>query len=287
MICENKIDLYEFFGLKRKGNEQGYLNSYILENYQEFCPDRLRPAMIVCPGGGYWMRSDREAQPIALSYSANGFQSFVLEYTVKCQCEDLKMPTMLIEACMAIAYVRINAQKYNIAPDKITVLGFSAGGHLAGSSLTMFDDDQVKDALGENSKYCRPDFGVLCYPVITFGTATHGGTRTNALNGDTSLYDAYSLEKRVTKNTPPTFIWTTSEDSTVPPVNSLMFATALSENKVPFELHIYQRGHHGLSLGTEEVDANQKAHYPEMQDWLAKSVDFLKRNGCLPIKKEI
>lgn len=286
MICETKIDLYEYFGVKREDERcQGYLNSYILENYEEYCSNRLRPAMIVCPGGGYWMRSQREAQPVALSYSAQGFQTFILDYTVKSEYENARFPIMLIEVCMAIAYVRLHAEKYNIISDKISVLGFSAGGHLAGSALTMFDDKAVVDALGENAKYCRPDFGVLCYPVATFVAPTHGGTRDIACANNPDLYPVYALENRVTENTPPTFVWTTSEDTAVPPVSSILFAKALSENKIPFEFHIYQRGHHGLSLGNEEVSGKNEAPYPEMQEWFMKSVEFLKRNGNLPITK--
>ena len=283
MLIEKKIDLYEYFGLKRQDGCKGYINSYILPNSLEYCPDRKRPAMIVFPGGGYWMRSDREGEPIALSYSAQGFQTFVVEYTVKSEFEGARFPIMLIEACMAVAYVRLNADKYNIISDKIAVIGFSAGGHLAGSALTMYDDIAVVNALKDNAKYCRPDLGVLSYPVATFLLPTHAGTRDIACAHDASLYPVYALENRVTENTPPTFIWTTAEDSAVPCVSSLILAQALAEKKVPFELHVYQKGYHGLSLAIDETYCKNADRYDEVGEWFKKSVEFLKRNGCVPI----
>ena len=287
MNCEVKIDLYEYFGLKRLTNGSGYLNSYILDNYPEHAGDRKRPAILVFPGGGYWCRSAREEEVVALSYVAQGFQAFTVEYSVTRECPDAKHPTMLIEAAMAVAYVRIHADKYNIDKDKIGVLGFSAGGHLAGSIITLFADEIVKNALKDKAQYCRPDFGVLCYPVITLGDETHAGTRENLTRNDPEICDYMSLYKRVTSNTPPTFIWTTSEDKTVPPVNSLFMAMELSRHSVPFELHVYQKGAHGMSLAIEETASKDQPQFivKENQEWFMKSVEFLKRNGFVRTDK--
>ena len=112
MITEKKIDLYKYFNLQRPEGAKGYLNSYILERSQEYSANRMRPAMIVFTGGGYWMRSDREKEPIALSYLAKGFNAFTVEYTVGSESDNAHMPVMLIEACMAVAFVRENADKY-------------------------------------------------------------------------------------------------------------------------------------------------------------------------------
>ena len=281
MNCETKIDLYEYFGLKRLPNGAGYLNSYILDNYPEHAPTRVRPAIIVFPGGGYWMRSQREEEIVALSYLSQGFQAFTIEYSVTRECPQAKHPIMLIEAAMAIAYVRIHADKYNIDKDKIGVIGFSAGGHLAGSILTVFDDDVIKDALKDNAQYCRPDFGVLSYPVITLGKETHQGTSDEVSGKDPDIIERLSIQNRVTENTPPTFIWTTAEDNVVPPVNSLLMAMELSRHKVPFELHVYQKGEHGISLAIEETSGKTQPYFvsKENQEWFIKSVEFLKRNG--------
>jgi acetyl esterase/lipase len=281
MLCENKIDLYKYFGLTRLEGGAGYLNSYILDNYPEHAGNRLRPAMLVFPGGGYWCRSQREEEVVALSYVSQGFQAFTVEYSVTRECPEAKHPIMLIEAAMAVAYVRIHADKYNIDTNKIGVLGFSAGGHLAGSILTAFEDDAIKTALKENSHYCRPDFGVLCYPVITLGKETHQGTSDHVTGKDPDIIERLSLQNRVTENTPPTFIWTTAEDKAVPPVNSLLMAMSLSRNNVPFELHVYQKGVHGMSLAIEETASKTQPYFivKENQEWFIKSVEFLKRNG--------
>ena len=160
-------------------------------------------------------------------------------------------------------------------------MGFSAGGHLAGSILTAFEDDAIKTALKENSQYCRPDFGVLCYPVITLDKETHQGTSDHVTGKDPDIIERLSLQNRVTENTPPTFIWTTAEDTAVPPVNSLLMAMSLSRNKVPFELHVYQKGIHGMSLAIEETASKTQPYFvvKENQEWFIKSVEFLKRNG--------
>ncbi len=277
MITEKKIDLYKYFNLPRPEGAKGYLNSYILERSKEYSANRMRPAMIVFTGGGYWMRSDREKEPIALSYLAKGFNAFTVEYTVGSESDNAHMPVMLIEACMAVAFVRENADKYFIRKDKIGVIGFSAGGHLAGSVTTMWNEISVQNALKEKYTLARPDVAVLCYPVITFTHPTHGGTRDWATNSNPDLYDYYSLEKRVTKNTSPCFIWATSEDNCVPPISSILMAQALAENGVPFDLHIYHKGGHGLALANRESASSDDANciLPIAEGWFEQSIKFL------------
>lgn len=280
MILENKIDLYAYFGVKRPEGAKGYMNAYITERFDEYSAKRFRPAMIVFPGGGYWFRSEREAQPIALNYAVNGFQAFVVEYTVESESPNAHHPVMLIEAAMAVAYVRENADKYFIQKDKIAVIGFSAGGHLAGSISTIFGDENIVNALKEKAALCRPDASVLCYPVITFIHPTHGGTRDACTNHNPALFEALSVEKNVTENTPPTFIWSTYEDNCVPIINSVLMAEALAENKVPFELHIFRKGYHGLSLCNDETSKDGvDAINPVAEEWLKMSVTFLRELG--------
>ena len=292
MIVEKKIDLYAYFNLARPYPEaRGYLNAFVIERSNEYTSERLRPSMIIFPGGGYAMRSDRENEPIAFSYLAKGFSVFTVEYSVTEESDKAKHPIMLIEAAMAMAYVRENANKYNLLEDKIAVIGFSAGGHLAGCISTMFDDDAVKSALKDKALLCRPDASVLCYPVITFSDCTHGGTRSN-LTGirkdksefteeDLAVFDKLSVEKRVTPNTPPCFIWATYGDNAVPVRNSILMADALTLNKVPYDLHIFRQGVHGLSLCNLET-SNKGAPYclePIAEEWFELSVKFLNQLG--------
>lgn len=278
MITETKIDLYKYFGVPRPQGALGYINSYIHERFAEYCPNRTRPAMIVFPGGGYHMRSDRECQPIAISYLAQGFNAFTVEYTTYGDAgENAHMPVMLIEAGMAVAYVRENAEKYGIRQDRIAVIGFSAGGHLAGCITTMYDCDDLVNALGEKAKLCRPSASVLSYPVITMHEKTHGGTRDVATNKNPDLYDKYSVEKCVTKNTPPCFVWATSQDNAVPVINSVLMAKALAENGVPFDLHIYNKGVHGIALANLETYKKDNPWLIEdvAKDWFMQSIKFL------------
>lgn len=287
MILENKIDLYAYFGVERPEGAKGYLNAYITERFEEYTKNRLRPTMLVFPGGGYWMRSDRECQPIALSYVAKGFQTFTVEYTVAQESDNAHYPVMLIEAAMAVAYVRENAKKYWIREDKIAVIGFSAGGHLAGSIATMYDDENVIAALKDKAALCRPDAVVLGYPVITFIKPTHGGTRDICANNNPELFEKLSIENRVTENTPPTFIWSTSEDDCVPIINSALMAEALSNKHVPFECHIFRTGLHGLSLCNEETSRLDGKHEDAVaEQWLEQSVVFLRGLGFKVINEE-
>ncbi|MEI6875832.1 MAG: alpha/beta hydrolase, partial [Spirochaetota bacterium] len=156
-------------------------------------------------------------------------------------------PAPLLAAARAISAIRERAATWNIDPERVAVLGFSAGAHLAASLGTMWGDASLLDLMGEAPGLLRPDALVLCYPVISGGVHRHEGSFLNLTDGDTALMEALSLEKRVSPETPPTFIWATSEDQTVPVENSILFAAALAVAKVPFELHVFERGGHGLS----------------------------------------
>lgn len=249
MKCE-RIYLYE-------DRQDVYLDTYIRDVSGEY-PTNKRPAMLIFPGGGYGMCSDREAEPIANQYLASGMSCFVLRYSVGDEASK-RMPDFsqpLLEASLAMSIIRKNAEEWNIDSEKIAIIGFSAGGHLAGSLATMWNDKAVYDELGIPEGSNKPNAAILCYPVLTFGELTHGGTRNNLLgkySDDEELVRKYSLENNVSSDTPPTFIMHTAEDGSVPVKNSLMFATALSEKKIPYELHIFPFGGHGMSTGTKEV----------------------------------
>lgn len=249
MKCE-RIYLYE-------DRKDVYFDTYIRETSHEF-PANKRPAMVVFPGGGYGMCSDREAEPIANQYLALGFNCFVLRYSVGEHASE-RMPDFsqpLLEASLTVSIVRQNAEEWNIDPEKIAIIGFSAGGHLAGSLATMWNDKAIFEELKIPAGSNKPNAAILCYPVLTFGEFTHGGTRDNLLGkyaDDEAFIKKYSLENNVTSETPPTFIMHTAEDGAVPVKNSLMFASALSDKGIPFELHVFPFGGHGMSTGTSEV----------------------------------
>jgi acetyl esterase/lipase len=210
-----------------------------------------RGAVIVCPGGGYGMRADHEGEPIALWLNSIGISAFVLRYRVA----PYRYPCALADVQRAVRYVRHHAGSYGINGAKIGVLGFSAGGHLTASIGTHYDsgNPDAVDPIDRHS--CRPDVIIPCYPVITMKPPyTHEGSMLNLLgdNPDPELIERMSCESQVTPDTPPTFLWHTSDDPAVPVENALLFASELSKNKVPFDLHVYEKGHHGLGLAEED-----------------------------------
>lgn len=210
-----------------------------------------RRAIIVCPGGAYSHLSYREDEPIALAWVAEGFQTFVLHYGIN---ENAKSFGPLIEACSAIRYVREHAAEYDIDPARIFITGFSAGGHLAASASTLWDHAAVRAAFGDTpTQMGRPDGAILCYPVISAGEYAHRGSMYNLTReGATAEEQApFSLENFVGDQTPPTFLWHTANDGGVPAMNSLLYASALAKHKIPYELHIYPDGVHGLALCDE------------------------------------
>ena len=220
-----------------------------------------RPAMIVFPGGGYWFTSDREAEPIASAYFAEGYNCFILRYTVG---ERAKVDHPLYDAAAAVAYVRTHAAEYNIDPHRIAVIGFSAGGHLAGYIATCWHRSDISEILGMESTLFRPDAAILGYPVVTNNVPTHDGSF-NALLGDDrtpELNARANLDMHVDECTCPCFIWHTAADTSVPVVNSLAFARALTDKGIGCELHIFPMGEHGLSRANAET-APDWANRPE------------------------
>ena len=274
MNCE-RIDLYKEFGLERTDGCDGYLTCYVPKANTEIKP-KIRPAMIVCPGGGYAFRSEREGEPVAIRFLSKGYSAFLLEYTV-----NKPFPTALIESAAAVAYIRRNAERYSVDVNHVGAIGFSAGGHLVGSLATMFGDDAIAKALAIPAEQCRPDAVVLSYPVVTMSAATHGGTREIITGGDVSLRDRLSVEKRVTKDSAPAFIWHTFEDDGVPVVNSLSLASAYLKCGVPFGLHIFEKGWHGLSLISDEThdDGAGDTAFASVSAWVELALDFLSDRG--------
>lgn len=237
---------------------------------------RTGTAVVVCPGGGYGhLAMDHEGHQVARWLNSLGVSAFILKYRI---APRYHYPAPLLDAQRAIRTVRARAGEWKIDPGKIGILGFSAGGHLASSTGTHFDSGDPEAADPVDRVSCRPDFMVLAYPVISFTAEyTHRGSRKNFC-GDrisTDLVERFSNEKQVTDLTPPTFLFHTTEDRGVPPENSVHFYLALRRAGVPAELHIYEKGRHGVGLGGKD---------PILSTWPGRCRDWMVTRGLLPRK---
>jgi acetyl esterase/lipase len=226
-------------------------------------------AIIVCPGGGYEHLSDYEGGPVAERLNAMGIAAFVLKYRLGPRYHH---PAPLQDAARAIRLVRARAAEWKIDPQRIGILGFSAGGHLASTIGTHFDAGKPDSSDPIERVSSRPDVMILIYPVITMKDATHAGSKKALLGSDPSpdLLALLSNEEHVTKETPPAFLVHTMTDPSVPVENSLAFVGALRKAGVPFELHLYERGPHGFALGGKD---------PILTTWPDRLADWLRLRG--------
>lgn len=248
-----------------------------LTPYLPYAETATGAAMVICPGGGYGGLAKHEGEDYALWLRDHGIAAFVLKYRLG--SANYRHPVPLQDAARAIRYVRANAEQYKIDAKRVGIMGSSAGGHLASTLLTHFDDGKAdaEDVIERQSS--RPDLGILCYPVITMtGDKTHTGSRRNLLgeNPTPELMNELSTQLQVTTNTPPTFIYHTVEDKGVLVENAQLFAAALREKNVPFDLHIYEKGPHGAGLGHKAY-----ATYGEkdLHPWTANCLFWLKGRG--------
>ncbi|WP_174715282.1 alpha/beta hydrolase [Paenibacillus sp. DCT19] len=225
-------------------------------------------AVIICPGGGYSFLADHEGAPIAELLNRAGISAFVLKYRVAPH----QQPAPLTDGQRAIRYIRAHAEEYGIQPSKIAVLGFSAGGHLTAMLGTVYDEGQPEHADPIERVSSRPDRIILCYPVITMESYGHAGSRENLLGPEASdeLVIAYSAEKQVKADAPEAFIWHTSDDGAVPVQNSLRYALALGEHGIPYDLHVFEKGSHGLGLAEDNVAVSA---------WSGLCLTWLKNQG--------
>ncbi len=270
MIHETtEIDIdYGRLGIRHSG-AKATITTYIKEMYPDYQNKFKRPLVIICPGGGYEHHSPREGEAVALKMLDFGYNAVVLRYSLMPD----EFPCALYEAAYTVDYVRKNAEKWDVDADKIIIAGFSAGGHVAASLATMYDQPELKDFL-ENGLQCTPDEVrpnglMLGYSVLTSGDKAHRKSFERLLGERyDELVSSVSLEKRVSPSTPKTFLWHTFTDGSVPVENSLLFAEALRNAGVPFELHIFPSGNHGLGLGTKETDTKDGTHFqPEVYAW--------------------
>lgn len=224
------------------------LDVYLPDVSKEMPNMNVKPAVLVLPGGGYSMCSDREAEPVAFEFMAKGYNVFILRYSLN---ENALFPTPLNDAVQALKTIRENSAQWHTDPEKIAVCGFSAGGHLAAALSTMSDE--------------KPNASILGYPCILENM------------GKILAQPIPSLEVCVSSETPPTFIVSASDDDLVPVENSLKYASALSDNNVPYEMHIFSRGGHGFSTSTEFVTVPERQEFVNnTRVWIPLCIEWLK-----------
>jgi acetyl esterase/lipase len=229
-------------------------------------------SIVICPGGGYQHLADHEGRPVAEWLNSIGVTAFVLKYRLGPRYHH---PSMLQDAARAVRTVRARASEWGLDPERVGILGFSAGGHLASTAGTHFDAGRPGATDPVERVSSRPSVMILIYPVITMREKTHGGSKKNLLgdNPSSELVALLSNEEQVTKETPPAFLVHTMNDAAVPVENTLMFVGALRRAGVPFELHLYERGPHGFGLGTAR---DGKPADPILSTWPAHCADWLR-----------
>lgn len=259
-----KFEVIEYPG------ENVKLKAYLYEESEEMPEWKKRPAVVVCPGGGYWMCSDREADPIAMHFSAKGFNTFVFTYSLN---KDAAYPRPLVELSRAMKTIRENADKWGIVSDKIAVCGFSAGGHLAASLGTLWNNEEVTEQSGCMNGENQPNALILGYPVASTSWIENN-TQLERMVGNRDFDSTIELlqpYKNVGKQTPPSFIFHTYFDNCVPVEDSLLFAQSCAKADVPFDLHVYTNGWHGMSTATamtSGVDHQLSPWMDTASDWL-------------------
>ena len=261
-------DMYPFLG---ENGADPVLTAYIQQNSIQGLEKRT--GILLCPGGGYANISPREGEPIALELLAMGCNVFVLKYSVK----PIQFPAQLREVAAAMEQIHANAEAWSVDPQKIAIMGFSAGGHLAAHYTNAYNIPEVRAVFPESKQV---QASILGYPVISAeALCGHMGSFRN-LTGETDPFDQAFIEKfschlLVSEQTPPAFIWHTAADTVVPVVNSLLYAKALAEKKIPFSLHIYPHGPHGLATVDGQTNATlapgvemARTWLPELKTWL-------------------
>ncbi len=296
---------YGMVDIRNAGSqENARLEIYALDKSKEMPGSNLRPIVIICPGGGYEWTSEREGEPIAMKFLAEGIHAAVLWYSTK----PAAFPTALLEVAESVKYLRMHAEEFRIDMNRIYVAGFSAGGHLAASYGCFWNCDFVREALelGPNKTgWLKPNGLILGYPVITSGPFAHRGSIESLMGTDESILDtaavkeivsrvsegaedgieisvsdfeeALSLENQVSEDTPKTFIWHTQPDGCVPVENTLMFVNALQKHGINYELHIYPQGGHGLSLANKTtLSTYGSENVEEVQNWIDMACRWVK-----------
>ena len=275
MLNIEKVNLYDHYGLEKLPERTGNLTCIYFSTGWEISTSRVRPAVLIMPGGGYHAVSDREAEPIALRFANRGYAAFVLRYSVKPNV----FPTSLRECAMAMKYIRENCEKFEVDPSMVAAIGFSAGGHLCGTLGTMYDAPEIAD-IAPAEIVCPTAIG-LCYPVAVSWGDTHADSFINLTNNDEKLIERLSVDKLVRTDMPPAFIWHTRNDALVPCRNSLVLAQAMNDMGVDYSLRIYHNGQHGLATADETTYPveNVPSISKEIIGWEDHMIEFFQECG--------
>ena len=269
------IHLAECFSQLAQNNCDPKLTVYLPGNMTEMGRgDQKHPCLLICPGGGYGMVSQREAEPIALHFLPEGYNVFVLTYSV----EPHRFPTQLREVAAALELIYENAEAWHCDTEKIAIMGFSAGGHLAAHYTNAYDIPEVRQVFPESKPV---QASILAYPVITADREyCHPGSFQKLLGHDYPLseeeLEKFSCDRLVSERTSPTFLWHTRQDAGVPVMNTLLYAQALAKHGVPFELHVYPEGGHGLATVDETTNKELPAATKRAHRWLQDAKNWLK-----------
>lgn len=263
------MDLWEGFLYQgeQQDNFRPTLDVYLLKSE---CP---RPGILILPGSGYFQCSPREAEALAVRFNAQGFHAFVLWYS----CAPRRHPIPILDCARAFTVIQQHRDEWELDPGKIALMGFSAGGHLALSTL-IFHSQDFAAAPGIDPQHTRAEALILCYPVISSGKFAHRGSFECLLGENPSprLLELLSLEKQITGELPPIFLWHTYMDQSVPVENSLLLAGALRRVGIPLEMHIFPEGKHGLSLAIPETSAGDSENINlHSAQWFSLCINWL------------
>lgn len=264
--CLDIWDAYDYKGTMADGFKPT-MTTYIRTG------EKTRGLVVVFPGGGYSLTSPREAEPIAISFNNAGYHAVFVDYSVSPR----RHPQALLDAARVLSIVKENAEAWKVDMTSIYVCGFSAGAHLCASISNMYQEEWLRQSQGIEIEGLKIKGSILAYPVIVYGDHMHKGSFINLLgeNAREEAYEKLSMEKCVHPATPPTFIWHTFEDPAVPVENALMYANALRQYDIPFELHIYPKGGHGLSLATEEVATSEEGIIAHVASWMKLCIEWM------------
>ena len=275
-----EIHLKDYFEFLGENNTDPVLTAYLPQNLAEMnWQDKRRPTILVCPGGGYSNVSQREAEPIALKLLPEGYNVFILTYSVPGH----RFPTQLREVAAAMELIHGNAKEWSCDTERIAIMGFSAGGHLAAHYTNAYDCPEIRAVFPE-SKGVKAS--ILCYPVINADPKfAHKGSFKHLIGHGYPLseeeLDKFSCDRLVSEKTPPSFLWHTAADKTVPVCNSLLYARALAKYQIPFALHIYPQGKHGLSTADDQtyntpMTPDMEKACRTVKEWLPTLLQWLK-----------
>lgn len=254
--CDPTLTLYLPYNLEEMGRQ-----------------DQKRPTILLCPGGGYRYTSERETEPMALKFLGEGYNVCVLDYSVSPH----HYPTQIRETAAAMELIHHNAAQWNVDTERVVIMGCSAGAHLAAHYSNAYACTEVREVFPKSK---RPKASILCYPVITADAHHCHKLSIQRVSGHEELTEAdiarFSCERLVTEDTPPAFIWHTTADQTVPVMNSLLYAQALTEHKIPYALHIYPAGRHGLStVDAQTLDGTIDPSTAYAHEWLTSALHWL------------